>query len=414
MTARNIVTAALLLAACDPGNVVLLAPEASGSTPTFSIHAALDTPYAALADSLGWNGGIPGATVRVHLMTDPYDDSSYWHVATTDSGGLATFPGLLAGLYEIEVTRTLTADERAVAAVHMLAGGRRIYVPAPEAVDVLLQPAQRGSLVFSEFWLSRPADGYTDANYFEIYNNSDTTIYLDGKYWGIGWDLNRDYPYWPCAQTESVRNDPDGIWASAIFRFPGRGTEYPLAPGRTAVVAKVAIDHRAINPLLPDLSHADFEWGSTSSANNPDVPNLQSIGPELMNITWPWPDQPEFLSEPADLSTLPRYIDPYSGHVWVRIPRAAILDASVGVEDFTHTRYTPEPACLEDLHRSFERLAGPPWEPEPSLEQGLSAQRRVLMVLPDGRKALQDTNTSMADFVYAPRTPGWIPDSLPE
>jgi hypothetical protein len=43
-------------------------------------------------------------------------------------------------------------------------------------------------------------------------------------------------------------------------------------------------------------------------------------------------------------------------------------------------------------------------------DAGLSYQRRVLMVLPDGRKVLQDTNTSMFDFVKAPRTPGWIPD----
>ena len=47
-------------------------------------------------------------------------------------------------------------------------------------------------------------------------------------------------------------------------------------------------------------------------------------------------------------------------------------------------------------------------------DNGLSVQRRVLRVLPDGRKALLDTNTSMFDFVKAVRTPGWIPDSLPE
>jgi hypothetical protein len=39
----------------------------------------------------------------------------------------------------------------------------------------------------------------------------------------------------------------------------------------------------------------------------------------------------------------------------------------------------------------------------------LTEQRRVLMVLPDGRKVLRDTETSMADFVKAAMTPGWIP-----
>jgi hypothetical protein len=43
----------------------------------------------------------------------------------------------------------------------------------------------------------------------------------------------------------------------------------------------------------------------------------------------------------------------------------------------------------------------------------ISVQRRVLYVLPDGRKVLQDTDTSMEDFMKAVRSPGWIPDSLP-
>ena len=41
----------------------------------------------------------------------------------------------------------------------------------------------------------------------------------------------------------------------------------------------------------------------------------------------------------------------------------------------------------------------------PLMLQGLT----VLFVRPDGRKVLEDTETSMADFVKAPRTPGWIP-----
>jgi hypothetical protein len=36
-------------------------------------------------------------------------------------------------------------------------------------------------------------------------------------------------------------------------------------------------------------------------------------------------------------------------------------------------------------------------------------ERCVLTVLPDGRTVLQDTNTSMADFVKAVRTLGRIP-----
>ncbi len=64
-----------LLAACDAGDVVLLAPEAASGAPTLSVRAVLDTPYATLATSLGWTAGVPGAQVRVHLMAEPYESS---------------------------------------------------------------------------------------------------------------------------------------------------------------------------------------------------------------------------------------------------------------------------------------------------------------------------------------------------
>ena len=34
----------LLIFACDPGDVVLLAPETNGPPPTFSVRAVVDTP----------------------------------------------------------------------------------------------------------------------------------------------------------------------------------------------------------------------------------------------------------------------------------------------------------------------------------------------------------------------------------
>jgi hypothetical protein len=404
---------ALLLAACDPGDVALLAPETSGGAPTLSIHVVIDTPYAALATTLGWTGGVPGARVRVHLMVEPYD-SSYWHVAAADSTGVATFSGL-GGLYEVEASRPLTAAEQSHVdgEVHVLAGGRRLYGPTTGPAAVTLAPDQRGTLVFSELQLYNPQigpDAYDPgATYFEVYNNSDTTIYLDGKLWADAWWEVREYPYRPCAQTAVVRNDPDGIWTERWARFPGRGTDHPLTPGHFALIAGVAMDHRTLLATLPDLRHADFEFPGSGGADNPDVPNLESVGLQPMEPAG-W--SPTFLAEPVDVGALPRYVDEHSGHVYVRIPSAAILDATAGVPDFTTYSYQASPACLEELHRAFERLAGPPYRMGDT-DRELSAQRRVLTVLPDGRKLLQDTNTSMFDFVKAPRTPGWIPDSLP-
>jgi hypothetical protein len=409
----------LLLAACDPGDVVLVSPEQSEAEgPSLSVRAVVDTPYVPLAESLSWTAGVPGATVRVHNMHEPYDES-YWTTAVADSTGVAAFFDLLGGLYEVEVSRTLDSAETAQAqgAVQILAGGRRMwmYPPAPDVLEVTMAPDTRGSLVFAEFKFNQamyPSEtggvSYSDHKYFEVFNNSDTTIYLDGKYWGIGWNDNIDVPLWPCAQTAVVRNDPEGIWAQRIFRFPGAGTEHPLVPGQVALIAKVAIDHRDVHPAQDDLRHADFEWGGY--ADNPDVPNLEDIGLRPMVVNWPWDGDPQFLSEPVDLATLPRYVDPTSGDTWVRIPRALVLDASVAAYDQTTAPSSGEQTtpCLESAHRYFERLPGPA-AAFSDFYEGLSLQRRVLTVLPDGRAVLQDANTSMVDFVKAVRTPGWIP-----
>ncbi len=404
----------LLLVSCDPGDVVLIAPDTAPTTRVVSIRALVDTPYASIAESSNWTDGVPGAKVRLHRMEEPYDEA-YWTLAVADSTGLATFADLLYGLYEVEVTRPLTAAEGALTnGARVLAGGRRMYLPTPRVEGVTVAPDHRGSLVFSEFGLNTPlpwetgGTGYHEAKYFEVSNNSDTTIYLDGKYWGMGWDLNYDYTYWPCVQTLTVRADPEGIWTNHVFRFPGRGTDYALAPGDVALIAKAAVDHRAVHPRLYDLRDANFEWGG--AANNPDVPNLEYVGLEWMPSFWPSShEMPEFLSEPVDLQTLPRYVDPHSGKVWVRIPTALVLDAWTNPLDWTtqgvDLGLRP---CLEEMHRSFERLAGPA-EANSDFDNGLSIQRRVLTVLPDGRKILQDANTSMVDFVKAARTPGWIP-----
>jgi hypothetical protein len=420
MMTRNGVAAilTLVLSACDPGDVVLLAPEkTTGDVPVLTIHAVIDTPYATVATGLGWTEGVPGAQVRVHLMEEPYEEA-YWHVATADSTGVATLTDLLSGLYEVAVTRWLTGPElvQADSGLRLLAGGRRLYVSRGSDQEVTMVPDHRGSLVFAEFWTAQPPNWetggivYADSYYLEIYNNSDTTIYLDGKYFGTSWNLNRDYPTYRCAVTEVVRNDPNGIWTRWILRFPGGGSEYPLAPGQTALVAQSAIDHRAILPTLPDLRDADFEWGGTAGADNPDVPNLQDIGPSRTHYLLM--AHPYFLAEGVDLGTLPQWVWARSGDVYVRIPGTKLLDVYASTADWTSWGYVPPgPACLEETNRRFDNLPGPA-SALVDYPGALSFQRRVLYVLPDGRKVLQDTDTSMEDFVKAVRTPGWIPDSL--
>lgn len=413
--ATCVIGVVLIVAACDPGDVTLVTPQGATEDQSTHIHAVLDTPYASLSATLGWQGGIPGATVRLHRAEEPYD-SSYWVSATTDTNGTATFSGLLAGSYDVEVVRSLDASEANAAGndVHIVAGGRFTGLPKQE-VDVTAEPNHVGSLVFSEVAITAPlpwetgGGNYDDGKYLELYNDSNQTVYLDGMLLGVAYYFNRDYTARPCSMNDVALNDPAGIWTKQLLRFPGGGTDHPVRPGQVVVVAKSAVDHRSVHPTLVDLSHADFEWGGQHTADNPDVPNLLDVGPTPMYPPVPVGEEAVFLARATDLDGLPRWIQPYDGSTYIRIPAAAVVDAMAPLVDWTKESYTPTRRCPQMLNKAFERLPGPAlWSGEDGASYSL--QRRVIATLPDGRKLLQDTNTSMADFVRAFVTPGTLAD----
>lgn len=395
----------LLLAACDPGSA-LVEPrdDATQSDKVVVIRPAIDD--SALAAQLGWSDRVPGAEVRLHRILEPYD-SQYWKVAEADSAGLAHFPDLLPGRYEILVTRSV-AD----GSTHVLAGGGIFRTAASYTVDVEVVANRRGTLTFSEISLALPQGefaGYFDHKYVEIYNNGDETIHLDGMIWGVAWDTWFDYTYWPCSETIGLRRDSSGVWAQQMFRFPGEGTDYPLAPGEAVVLARLALDHSEVDGQLPDLRAADFEFAPEGSADNPDVPNLIDVGLTPFTSTWPYEIQPQFIADGIDLEGLPRYTDPVSGDPWVQIPAGAVHDTYVGMYDYLSSGYTPPPPCDAALHPLFERLPGPAGNAD-DFYDGVSMQRKPLYTTAGGQIILQDTNTSMADFVKLPRSLGTIPD----
>ena len=122
--------------------------------------------------------------------------------------------------------------------------------------------------------------------YVEVYNNADTTVYLDGKilasaFWYV-WESSLDETSLDnCEEFRRWRLDPEGIWSEWHLRFPGSGREYALTPGQARLVAMQAIDHREVAPELgfPDLSQADFEVvGTGQDVDNPAVPNMEDVG----------------------------------------------------------------------------------------------------------------------------------------
>ncbi len=409
------------LSACDPGEIDLVSPENSAAeSPALTVHALPIESDLSVVTALEWDDGIPGAKVRVHKIGEPYEEE-YWVSAETGSDGVAEFFDLLPGIYEVQVTRYLTAEEVSSAGteVKAMAGGRWIRAPRDDVQVVNVAASRRHGLVFSEIAIVYPlpwetgGPTYTYGTYLELYNDSEETVYLDGMILGFAWSRYRENPIgWTCSISLPFRTDPQGVWANWFLRFPGSGTDHPVAPGETVLIARSAIDHTPVHSSLEDLSGADFEFAPEFSADNPDVPNLTSIGLDALNINTPTIGVPIFLSLPVDTESLPRLTEQWLGYTYARFPRESILDLVIPVYDYTKGVIELAPPCSQAIDPHFETLPGRAlWESSDG--PAWTAQRRVL-ITSDGRKSLQDTNTSMADFVRAWKTPGWIPDTIPE
>jgi hypothetical protein len=404
------VCVSLLLMGCTAGEVELYEPEGSGLGQGLTVKVELDSTAADIAEALGWTDGVPGAEVRVHRLGTEFR----WRTVLTDSAGEAGFPELIPGRYRLAAYRALTDEEAAQLGSRRRAFGDGLMLDISGASRKTLSLAsdRPGSLLISELYAASPFVHQVQWDYhryFEIYNNSDTTVYLDGMILGEAYGFRLENPpSYTCDLTEPFRNDPDGVWAMEFHQFPGSGVEYPLAPGRIALVATDAIDHSQIHPSLPDLTNADFELFGPADVDNPAVPNMPDVGleydrrghgliPKVFNTY--------FLSERVDIETLLHVREEWSGLEWARFPREALLDV-LATEKNEALHEQEYPRCRESVHRDFDRLGGGFTE---SGDLEYSVQRLVIDTTPDGRPILQDTNTSAVDLVRALYTVGALP-----
>ncbi|MBO8464658.1 MAG: DUF4876 domain-containing protein [Bacteroidetes bacterium] len=136
-----------------------------------------------------------------------------------------------------------------------------------------------GEFVIEEiFFTGNLLEGSTSTNsgeqYIKIANNTDEVLYADGimvMEAKINSSTNNTY-------NPDIRSEYCGV--QAIYVVPGSGTDVPVQPRGSILIANNAQNFKADNPGSFDLTIADFEWydESASSANldidNPDVPNM--------------------------------------------------------------------------------------------------------------------------------------------
>ena len=380
------------------------------------VHVRLQPSDSALATALGWESGVPGA--EVNLLRIGTED---WIRLRTDATGRARLANVLPTRYRVYAGRFLTPGEASAAELPVRSFGAGITTEisgrGEQLLEFELSADMPGSLLISELNSFGPppwetGGSYTDGQYFEVYNNSDRTLFLDGIVFG-GTVRGSENIRGHCAHSQAVRSDSLGVYSLAMLAFPGAGGEHPIGPGETRLVAMSAIDHTAVHPDLPDLSHADFEILGARGADNPAVPNMIDVGP------WPFVTPfggaalsvlsggiiGYFIAAPFDVDEFPIMYRDFAGQAYVRVSRDLLLDV-VGRDDVFAETELEFPPCVPLVHPDFDRYPGGFYSIAIGRQEPrVSLQRRVLRS-EGGRDILSNSNTSAVDFVLADLTPG--------
>jgi hypothetical protein len=364
--------------------------------------------------------GITPVGISVRLQRNASTEAV--RTAQTDADGLARFDQLLEGQYEVSMSRTLSAEETARLSpadqyATVLAGGASIVLSPPTArtITVAMVASQRGSLVLSELYWTRPSFGtglYAFGDYVELTNVSDTTIFLDGMLLLRGASvIHANFaPNASCEGNRAFRLDSTAVWAGAIYRLPGEGREHPIPAGEARVVAIDAIDHGAIVGGLPNLSMATFEeFGLDGDVDNPFAANITRLthGSPIAIHGFPLTQGRLYgvaLPIARDTTTLERrplatLANGVVGEGVFRIPRAAVLDVAGFVG-------TPErQAFLGSDWVECDPWVSPVFERAPSRlmdeTRNFAIRRKSLGRTASGIELLQRTRTGARDFELA-------------
>jgi hypothetical protein len=385
---------------------------------TITLEFRVDSEDSASATALGWANGIPG--VQVTITPEDSATGSPQVLQGSDSGTLL-LDQLAGGRYLVDAVRWLTDAERAQLPAGDDAVGFVTRVPlntaaATARVPVPMAASRRKGLVISEWAFNIAAlqpvnETYALGGFLELFNNADTTVYLDGLIVARGLSYGFDYPNFPCSFEAVFANDPQGIWAREVQQFPGRGRDYPVPPGGIVVVAVDAIDHSKIVSVGLDLSHADFEfWGGPGDVDNPAVPNMIDTlalggnalghGPVFQGLS-----EVDVLARPYDLATVPRQRD-LPGQEYARISAGLIIDVVTLWPNYV-SEYGPR--CPQLVNERFDHASFDGRGYDENVEYEYSVSRRRIPGSRNGPPLLQWSRNSDADFIRTLRSPGSVP-----
>lgn len=252
---------------------------------------------------------LKGLTVKF----DNYDEDLHYRQEVT--GNSVEVGGILPGIYSVTVSGTAVDMEDSEYYINGNVVNEALFETGSK-LTIKVQGLKVSPLVFKEIYYcgSRPAIGgvYFRDQFYEIYNNSAETLYLDGICFAnlTPGKSTTTLPIWP--ETDGDKY----AYAERVWKFPGNGTEYPLGPGESCVISQFAANHQLdiYNPQSPiDGSSSEFEF----NMDNPNFPDQPAY--DMLHV---------FYDGMAEKGTIPQYLTAVFGGAYVlfRVPESDSWD----------------------------------------------------------------------------------------
>lgn len=319
-----------------------------------------------------------------------------------------TVDSLIPGIYDILISGR--ADDENGESFLMSGSLAKVAILSDKKiVEMQADGVNIKPLVFSEIYYCGSktplnSNWFRD-QFYEIYNNSLEEIYLDGLYFAnlVPTATTTTIPTWP--ETDGS----DYVYADRVWKIPGNGTDYPLAPGESFVIAQFAANQQLdiYNPTSPiNCYNAEFEF-NMNNANFPDQPAA-----DMLHV---------FYNGKSDIGTVPQYLTSVFGGAYVifKVPEGEVYDpvANLGLQtkdlsgNLSKTaiyakipiRYVLDAVEAGRNEADIQRKrvatildAGMTYVGNTYIGQGVA--RKMIGQNDNGTPILQDTNNSTDDF----------------
>ena len=316
------------------------------------------------------------------------------------------------GDYKVSVNGGISSAKKAV-------GAAEVSLYEDQTITVALAVASASPIIIKAVQYTPGKMAYIQPlsdTWIELVNNSDEVQYLDQIMLFGGMGRQTKPNAW---QANGFENLYGGVTQSPVYAFPGSGTDYPLQPGESVVIANAPINHTAQGEGFEncaDLSKADWEFYGSYNAKDTDydgVPNMELVhAPFTSQLNWgqnffAWAGAiiklpagvtpAEYAADPEHLMTTPGSTSSYQ---YLMFPSEYTLDA-IDVWESGAEEHYPTFLPIDDA----EGILGP------AAWSGLAVRRKVTKI-ENGRAYYKDTNKSSADFVVEKVVPGAAPSKV--